>query len=58
MTSLKSKYIDNYANLIISLGDKLSCSISDDFFGVDEIRTESFIFYDLTQHQIGSNNID
>ena len=57
MAKLKNEYIAQYPNLIISLGDTPSCSIADDFSGVDEIRPGNFVFYDLTQNHIGSNSI-
>ena len=57
MVRLKNEYITQYPNLIISLGDTPSCSIADDFSGVDEIRPGNFVFYDLTQNRIGSNSI-
>ena len=57
MAKLKKEYIIQFPNLIISLGDTPSCSIADDFLGVDEIRPGNFVFYDLTQHKIGSNAI-
>jgi len=41
----------------ISLGDTPTCSIAEDFSGVDEIRPGNFVFYDLMQHQIGSCKI-
>ncbi len=58
MTRLKTKYINKYQNLITSLGDTPSCSIAEDFTAVDEIRPGNFVFYDLMQHQIGSNTIE
>jgi len=57
MAKLKDEYKRQYPNLIISLGDTPSCSIADDFSGVDEIRPGNFVFYDLTQNLIGSNSI-
>lgn len=42
----------------ISLGDTPTCSIADDFTGVDEIRPGNFVFYDLMQHQIGACSMD
>jgi len=57
MAKLKKKYVNQFPNLIISLGDTPSCSIADDFSGVDEIRPGNFVFYDLTQNKIGSNAI-
>ena len=57
MSNLKKQYINQYPNLIISLGDTPSCSVAEDFSGVDEIRPGNFVFYDLTQNLIGSNSI-
>jgi len=57
MANLKEKYINQYPNLIISVGDTPSCSVAKDFPGVDEIRPGNFVFYDLTQNLIGSNSI-
>ena len=58
MLDLKANYINDFPNLIISLGDTPSCSIADDFSGIDEMRPGNFVFYDLTQNQIGSNTIN
>lgn len=58
MQRLREKYIQRFPELIISLGDTPSCSVAEDFTGVDEIRPGNFVLYDLTQHQIGSNEID
>ena len=41
----------------ISLGDTPTCSLAEEFTGVDEIRPGNFVFYDLMQHQIGSCSI-
>ena len=38
----------------ISVGDTPTCSLSDDFTGVDEIRPGNFVFYDLMQEKLGS----
>jgi D-serine deaminase-like pyridoxal phosphate-dependent protein len=38
----------------ISIGDTPTCSIADDFEGVDEIRPGNFVFYDLMQEKLGS----
>lgn len=54
MSKLKASYIENYLNLIVSLGDTPGCSVANDFSGVDEIRPGNFVFYDLTQSVIGS----
>ena len=58
LNGLKNRYIDRYPDLNISIGDTPSCSVADDFSGIDEIRPGNFVFYDLTQHQIGSCSID
>ena len=57
MAKLKEAYVTRYPKLIISLGDTPSCSVAEDFSGVDEIRPGNFVFYDLTQNLIGSNSI-
>jgi D-serine deaminase-like pyridoxal phosphate-dependent protein len=41
-------------DLVISIGDTPSCSIMDDFKGVDEIRPGNFVFYDSMQWHLGS----
>ena len=38
----------------VSIGDTPSCSIVDDFSGIDEIRPGNFVFYDIMQTFIGS----
>jgi D-serine deaminase-like pyridoxal phosphate-dependent protein len=38
----------------ISVGDTPTCSLADDFTGVDEIRPGNFVFYDLMQERLGS----
>lgn len=50
MQVLKSKHPES----LISLGDTPTCSVAEDFEGVDEIRPGNFVFYDLVQHHIGS----
>ncbi len=54
MQNLKETYLVQYPNLIISVGDTPSCSIVENFEGVDEIRPGNFIFYDLMQCQLGA----
>jgi len=58
MNDLKKKFLQKYPDLEISVGDTPGCSVSDNFYGVDEIRPGNFIFYDLMQAQIGSCHID
>lgn len=52
---LKKKYTTFYPDLLLSVGDTPTCSVMNDFTMVDEIRPGNFVFYDLTQTQIGSN---
>ena len=40
-------------SLKISIGDTPTCSIVNDFRGVDEIRPGNFVFFDLTQSALG-----
>jgi D-serine deaminase-like pyridoxal phosphate-dependent protein len=40
--------------VIFSGGDTPSCSICDDYAGMDEIRPGNFVFYDWMQHSLGS----
>jgi len=42
-----------FAAAQISYGDTPSCTLVEDFSGLDEIRPGNFIFYDLTQHSLG-----
>lgn len=44
--------------LKISYGDTPTCSVVDQFVGVDEIRPGNFVFYDVMQLQIGSCSED
>jgi len=56
LTDLQLKYA--YVKPTISLGDTPSCSIVDDFTGLSSIHAGNFVFYDLTQAQIGSCKLD
>ncbi len=58
LIDLKAKYIAAYPNIIISLGDTPSCSIAENFSGIDEIRPGNFVFYDLVQNSIGACSLD
>ncbi len=42
----------------ISIGDTPSCSIVDDFSGLDEIRPGNFVFNDIMQHKLGVCSAD
>lgn len=55
LTGVKKHLIDKGLNdTQISIGDTPSCSIVENFNGVDEIRPGNFVFYDVTQLNIGS----
>ncbi|MGB5819763.1 MAG: alanine racemase [Saonia sp.] len=51
---LKEQYINDHPDMIISVGDTPTCSVMDNFGVANEIRPGNFVFYDLTQWQIGS----
>ena len=55
LNSLKLNLIaEGFSDTQISIGDTPSCSIVENFSGVDEIRPGNFVFYDVTQLNIGS----
>ena len=54
LKELKKEYQGKFPGMIISIGDTPTCSVMDNFSGIDEIRPGNFVFYDLTQHTIGS----
>ena len=58
LVDLKGIFKAQYPDLILSYGDTPSCSLADDFSGIDEIRPGNFVFYDLMQYQIGACAID
>lgn len=58
MKELKNEYIKDYPEIICTVGDTPSCSLMDNFEGMDEIRPGNFIFYDLQQWKIGSCSLD
>lgn len=51
---LKNHFSASYPEMIISLGDTPTCSYAENFPRVDEIRPGNFVFYDLTQVEIGA----
>jgi D-serine deaminase-like pyridoxal phosphate-dependent protein len=55
---LKAKYSAQFPDLIMSYGDTPTCSIMDDFSGVDEIRPGNLVFYDFVQTEIGACSLD
>lgn len=57
LVRLKNQYKANYPEIIASYGDTPSCSIAENFEGIDEIRPGNYAFYDMMQIQIGSCEI-
>ncbi len=57
IVSLKDRYAGRFPNLVISVGDTPTCSVAEDFSLVDEMRPGNFVFYDVSQFQIGSCDI-
>ncbi len=58
LAPLKKRYKEENPELIISVGDTPTCSVADNFTGTDEIRPGNFVFYDLSQEQIGACSPD
>ncbi|HET6604829.1 MAG TPA: alanine racemase [Xanthomonadaceae bacterium] len=56
--ALSEQLADVAGPLALSIGDTPGCSTQADYPGIDEIRPGNFIFYDLSQWQIGSCAID
>jgi D-serine deaminase-like pyridoxal phosphate-dependent protein len=52
LKSLKQRYKTQFPNVEVSIGDTPSCSICNNFDGVDEIRPGNFVFYDLMQQNL------
>ena len=52
LTDLQYKYA--FAKPVISIGDTPSSSIIKDFKGISSIHAGNYVFYDLTQAQIGA----
>ena len=58
LEKLKNRYIDDYPQLILSVGDTPSSSIINDFKSMDEVRPGNFVFYDLMQYTLGACNFN
>lgn len=43
-----------FSNVEISIGDTPTCSIVDEFYGIDEVRCGNFVFYDVMQFFLGA----
>lgn len=57
LSKLKTHFTSERLIPCISIGDTPSCSISDTFEGIDEIRPGNFVFYDVMQSELGSCEI-
>ena len=57
ITKVKSFWKESYPEITVTYGDTPSCSISNDFWGINELRPGNFVFYDITQANIGSCSI-
>lgn len=55
---LKLKQAYKASKPFLSIGDTPSCSLCDDFSGIDEIRPGNFVYYDLMQWQIGACQLE
>jgi D-serine deaminase-like pyridoxal phosphate-dependent protein len=55
---LRHKFSSEHPDLILSLGDTPSCSITENFEEIDVIRPGNFVFFDLMQYQLGSCSIE
>lgn len=55
---LKQKYLKEFRNIEISIGDTPSCSIVENFNDIDEIRPGNYVLYDLMQYHLGSCTIE
>lgn len=58
LRELKAHFSKEYPELKISMGDTPSCSILEDLEEVDSIHPGNFVYYDLVQYGIGSNNLE
>lgn len=47
-------FLQYYPDIISSWGDTPTCSLANDFFGINEIRPGNFVFYDLMQYHLAS----
>ncbi len=43
-----------FSNIEISIGDTPTCSIVNEFYGIDEVRCGNFVFYDVMQFFLGT----
>lgn len=58
LIKLKHRYEAAFPGIVNSVGDTPSCSISDNFSGIDEIRPGNFVYYDIMQYFLGSCTLE
>jgi D-serine deaminase-like pyridoxal phosphate-dependent protein len=58
LQALRNTFILSFPDIILSTGDTPSCSLLEEFSGVDEIRPGNFIFYDVMQYEIGACSLE
>lgn len=56
MVALKKEF--GQYNPHIAIGDTPTCSLIESFTGIDSVHPGNFVYYDYTQFQIGSCNLD
>ncbi|WPP52648.1 alanine racemase [Catalinimonas niigatensis] len=54
LNAVREHFSPDYGAMKVAVGDTPSCSLADDFSGVDIIRPGNFVFYDLVQAHIGA----
>ena len=58
LRAVRERFSNMLPEAIFSLGDTPSCSIAEEFEGVDEFRPGNFVFYDMMQKGIGACKTD
>jgi len=58
LSKLKQRYIGDWPDLKISLGDTPGCTLMEEFDGIDEVRPGNFIFYDMVMHHLNVCSLD
>ena len=58
ISDIRQHLATTHPDLLVSVGDTPTCSVADDFAGVDEIRPGNYVFYDVSQWHIGSCALD
>lgn len=58
LRALKCHFREEFPDLKLALGDTPSCSIMENFEGINSIHPGNFVYYDLVQHRIGANTFE